>query len=315
MNVIKLLLSTMFMSRKNPNIKYHNKERFEPYKVVTFTVPRLNNQVLPVYVKISKTVHQFYGDRAKVHNYIRETLKEFRILIQEYIWTQEEHFSTMRNQILTGLAKSHWDKVCDVDPVDPDAPQQDDFEQVLTNFITKIVDQETPGNVVWEHLRSLVYYDILKKHAHTPSKYLKSIKKVEKDTLKLVSVAGTEPTEDMKKDYFIRSLHESNLEWFGKYDSNGNNDVDAMNRKDITRRMDARMLSKVYKAKQDLAHKHSDYNGNNNNKCGNGSQEDGSQERASKRFKNGGGGYSKKNGNSQRGEQRGGRGDRYKKKN
>ena len=185
MNIIKLiiqvlLLSTMSMSKKNPIIKYHNKKRLEPYKVVTFTVPRSNNQVPPVYVKIPKTVHQFDEDRAQVHSYIQETLKEFRVLILKYIWIQEEQFSTMQNQILTGPARDHWDEACDVgngpdDLVDPDAPQQDDFEQVVTNFIAKIVGQESPGNVVWEHLHSLVYNDILKKHAHTPSEYLPNL--------------------------------------------------------------------------------------------------------------------------------------------
>ena len=65
---------------------------------------------------------------------------------------------------------------------------------------------------MWEYLRALEYNNILKKYAHTPTEYLKNIKKVKKDTLELATVVGMEPSELMKKDYFVRSFHESDLE-------------------------------------------------------------------------------------------------------
>ena len=97
----------MSMSKKNTIIKYQQKDRDEPYELVQFNVPRLNGAVPPVYVKIPKSVHQFDGDKAQVNCFVRDTLKEFRVLIQEYIWTPEEQFTAMRNQILIGKAKDH----------------------------------------------------------------------------------------------------------------------------------------------------------------------------------------------------------------
>ena len=100
----------------------------------------------------------------------------------------------------------------------------------------------------------------------------------------------------MKKDYFVHSFGESDLDWFEEYHNNGKNDVDQIRRKVIAKRMNACMFSKVSKAKQELRSRQDDHN-ENDNKRGNGDQEDDSQEGGRKRSKNGGGGYSEKNGN------------------
>ena len=150
---------------------------------------------------------------------------------------------------------------------------------------------------MWEYLRSLKYNDILKRFGDTPTDYLKGIEKVEKDTLKLATVAGTEPTEVMRKDYFVRSFGKNDLKWFEEVDNNGKNDHSIMGCKEIAKCMNACMLSKVSKAKQELASKHNGYN-ENNGKRGNVSQGDSNQEDSQKRNNYGGGRYGKKNGNN-----------------
>ena len=102
-----------------------------------------------MYTKIPEGVHKFNGDRAQMNYFIRDTMKEFCVLILAYMWTELEQFTTVQNQILISKAKDHWDEACDVgngpdNPVDPDAPQQDDFEQVVTNFISEIAGQVSP---------------------------------------------------------------------------------------------------------------------------------------------------------------------------
>ena len=323
MNIIKVIVQVLLFStmssfaKRNPIIKYGAKDGAKEYKQITFLVPRANGATPPVIYKMPMYVQQYDGNRDQVHDFVRVTMVQFRVLKAEYVWTDRECITTMRNQILLGAkAKDHWDEACDVgngpdDPIDPNAPDPDDFEQVVTNFISEIADQETPGNVVWQYLRSLWYNDMLKKFARTPTDYLKQIKKVEKDIDELAIVAGTEPTEEMKKDYFIRSFAEFDLKWLEEVDNGGDNDIDTMSRKEVAKRLDAHLRLKVSKAKQELGRND---NGNNNGKRGSDSQSDGNQKGDQKRYKNGGGGYSKRNGDSKRGgKDRGGRGDRSKK--
>ena len=113
--------------------------------------------------------------------------------------------------MLEEKAKDDWDKTCKTgngedDPIDPDAPDPDDFEQVVTNFISKIAEQKTPVNVEWEYLRNLKYQDILKKRTHAPTKYLKQIEKLKKASNKHSTVTNTEPTDKVKDDHFLQSI-------------------------------------------------------------------------------------------------------------
>ena len=88
-------------------------------------------------------------------------------------------------------------------PIDPDTSQADDFQQVVTNFISKIAGQETPSNNVWKYLLNLKHNDILKRFAHTLTKYFKCIEKVEKATDKLATAIGTWHQGSIDKIYNI----------------------------------------------------------------------------------------------------------------
>ena len=107
---------------------------------------------------------------------------------------------------------------------------------------------------------------------------------MEKDTRELATVMGMEPSDVMKKDYFVCSFGKSDIKWFEEYDNNGNNDVDQMRCKDIVKRMNARMFSRVSKSKQELGSRRGDHKGNDS-KRGNGGQGDGNQESSRKRQK------------------------------
>ena len=56
----------------------------------------------------------------------------------------------------------------DKPPIDPDAPNDGDFEQTVANFFGQVVGQDFPAHQVWDYLQSLKYNTILEKYGDDP---------------------------------------------------------------------------------------------------------------------------------------------------
>ena len=68
----------------------------------------------------------------------------------------------------------------DEPPIDPEAPNDRDFEQVVANFFGLKAGQDYPSLQVWGHLRSLEYDKVLEKHGDDPVQFLLQKQVIEK---------------------------------------------------------------------------------------------------------------------------------------
>ena len=109
---------------------------------------------------------------------------------------------------------------------------------------------------------------------HSPTDYLREIKRVELWAESLPSITGTEPSEDVRKDIFFNLFEEEDQEWFEKTDNNGDNNRRTMSRLAVAKRMEANMTSRLSAAKEAIANKN-DRGGGNDGK-GNGKRKRGS---------------------------------------
>ena len=153
-------IATTLMSNQNkePIFRYRQKHREEEYKTKTYEIYEVQPNAAQANAnarpnKVFYNVHKFDGDKDFAHLFARDTLVEFRELADEASWNQRRQFREMYRSILTGDAKDKWEQACakgngEDDPIDPDAPQADDIEQVYTNFFGEIGGQEFPGTIM-----------------------------------------------------------------------------------------------------------------------------------------------------------------------
>ena len=98
----------------------------------------------------------------------------------------------------------------DEPPIDPEAPNQGDFKQVVANYFGLAAGQDFPSLHVWDHLQSLEYDKILEEHGDDPVQYLRQKQVIKKlIRAKLAIQEDTEPTEAMRHDSFYRSFSEA----------------------------------------------------------------------------------------------------------
>ena len=92
----------------------------------------------------NKTQHEVQktdGDLRFLHQMARVTMAQFRLAADEGGWSERRKFQNFHNHILmTSDAKDTWLEAIemgdgeDEPPIDPEAPKEGDFEQVVTNF-------------------------------------------------------------------------------------------------------------------------------------------------------------------------------------
>ena len=209
-------------------------------------------------------VHKFDGDRKFAHLFARETMVEFREAANEGSWSERRKFTEMYRNILFGDAKNLWEQACEMgngedDPINPDAPQADDHEQVVTNFFGEVAGQEFPGNIQWDYLRNLTYDWVVETFGDDPVQYYREIRRIETMTEnELGQRDNTEPSEDSRRDYFLRSFNEADIQWLEEVDLGGTNDPTTMSRLEIAKRMKARTANRVSAASRRLANKKDD---------------------------------------------------------
>ena len=217
-------------------------------------------------------VHKFDGDRKFAHLFAKETMIEFREVADEGSWNERRKFKEMYQNVLFGEAKNLWEQACEKgngedDPINPDAPQADDHEQVVTNFFGEIAGQEFPGTIQWDYMRNLTYDWVVETFGDDPVQYYREIRRIE--TMienELGQRDNTEPSEDSRRDYFFRSFNEGDQVWLDEEDAGGTNDYTTMSRLEIAKRMKARTAKRVAAARRRLANKSNDDDDADNNK-------------------------------------------------
>ena len=227
-----------------------------------------------VNVKLYKKVKTYDGNKNFVHELIRDALKSFNAIAIEIAWSDTQKFDNFTEDVLYGDIKDLWESACEEgnrpnDPIDPENPEEDNFDIAVVDFIGKIADQKWPGSSTWEYLQGLRYNDILKKHLHKPSVFLRNIKKMEGHCDQLAMVAGTVLTEEVIKELFFWAFNEVDCKRFDQMDNNGQNKWTEMERKEVAIWMDACMTKQVTDAKKAVQNKNhnrdNDGPGNNNN--------------------------------------------------
>ena len=190
---------------REPIFLYRQKDREEEYKTKTYEIYETLPNPAPANARANRSyydVHKFDGERNFAHLFARETMVEFREVATEGSWTERRKFKEMHRNILTGGAKNLWEQACEKgngedDPIDPNAPQPDDYEQVVTNFFGEIAGQEFPGTIQWDYQRALTYDWVLETFGDDPVQYYCETRRMETMTEnELGQRDNTEPSED-----------------------------------------------------------------------------------------------------------------------
>ena len=107
--VIKLSIIFIIMSYASQScLKYNPTDKSPDYTDFSYPVVRVNTAGDPV--KQYKTVKQYDGEAAYLHQFVRDCYKQFKSVASENAWTQEVQFSSFYEDILKGVAKDYWDE-------------------------------------------------------------------------------------------------------------------------------------------------------------------------------------------------------------